>query len=324
METPFLLDLYRLARECTSERFPSEALALLRRQLPFDSGRWLRSTYIAPRSIQVNEAVLFNDSPEMLAAHELVIEQNAPNWRAVCSPALGPFAYAYNSAAMFNTPATGEIREYQRRYAHENTLNAIVKRRLPDCTRYRMIALHRARTDDRFTAREVSRMSLLLPHFVEALAVNTIISNAACASNHPFSVGVADQDRSVLFAEDRLREMLRMEWPEADMAKVPLPLWEAVARTSVYAGRTLVAQSGVAHGMVFLRVRRRCGADGLSPRELEAARLDGAGFTYKEIARRMGIAPVTARNVLQRVHEKLAARNRGEVNQALSLLGRVF
>jgi DNA-binding CsgD family transcriptional regulator len=320
MEQPFLLDLYRLARESPSSRFPADALALLQRQLPFDSGRWLRSTYIAPHSISVHEAFLFNDSPEMLAAHERVITQNAPNWKAVRSAVPGPFAYAYNSATTFNTPATRDIREYQRRYAHENTLNALVKRRLPDRTHYRMIALHRARTDDPFSARDVARVRMLLPHFMEALAINAVIGKATCTRSLHFCSGLADLDRSILFAESRLRELLKAEWPDAEGGKLPLPLWEALAGSGSYAGRTLVAAADQAHGMVLLRVRPRCAADALSPRELQAARLDGAGFTYKEVARRMGTAPATARNVLQRVHEKLAARNRGEVNQALSLL----
>jgi DNA-binding CsgD family transcriptional regulator len=321
MDQPFLLDLYRLARECASDRFPAQALGLLQRQLPFDSGRWLRSTYTAPSSIRVHEAHLFNDSPEMLAAHERVIEQNGPNWQAVRSPALGPFAYAYNSAATFSTPGTADIREYQHRYAHENTLNVLVKRRQADGTHYRMIAMHRARAEHTFTDREVTRMRLLLPHFVEALAINAVIAHAAHSRSQPHAAGIADHDRTLLFAEDRLRELLRTEWPGSDPGKVPVPLWEALARDGAYAGGALVARAGASHGLLFVRVRHRCPADGLSSRELEAARLDSAGFTYKEIARRMGTAPATARNVLQRVHEKLAARNRGEVNQALSLLG---
>jgi DNA-binding CsgD family transcriptional regulator len=298
-----------------------QALALLQRQLPFDSGRWLRSTYTAPHTIRVHEAFLFNDSPEMLHAHEKVIDQNGPNWKAVRSPALGPFGFAYNSAVIFNTPATAEIREYQRRYEHENTLNVLVKRRLPDGTHYRMIALHRARAEHVFSSREVGQMRLLLPHFVEALAINTVIGNATLARAAPHCAGIADQDRSLLFAESRLRELLQSEWPEAEAGKVPLPLWEELAREGRYTGRALVAHADESHGMLFLRVRRRCAADGLAARELEAARLDSAGFTYKEIARQMGTAPVTARNVLQRVHDKLGARNRGEVSQALALLG---
>lgn len=320
MDPPFLLGLYRLARESAPEHFPVRALQLLQGRLPFDSGRWLRSTYVAPRSITVHEAFLWNDSPEMLKAHEQVIDQNEPNWKAVRSAHCGPLAFAYNSAATFNTPATAEIRRYQSRYEHENTLNVLIKRRLPDRTHYRMIALHRARPDNQFTRGEVSQMRSMLPHFIEALAINSVIGHSAHARPSSSCIGIADHDRSFLFAEERLRELLQAEWPDAEPGKVPLRLWEGLSRDGRYAGPHLVAQAGESHGMLVVRVRARCAADSLSPRELQAARLDGAGFTYKEIARQMGTAPATARNVLQRVHEKLAVRNRGEVNGALSPL----
>jgi DNA-binding CsgD family transcriptional regulator len=184
-----------------------------------------------------------------------------------------------------------------------------------------MIALHRARADNIFTVRDVAAMRELLPHFLEALAINTVVGNATRPRSAPHCTGIADQDRSLLFAEGGLRRLLQAEWPSAEADRVPLPLWEALSRTGRYEGAALVAESSESHGMVFIRVRRRCAADGLSLRELQAARLDSAGFTYKEIARQMGTAPVSARNVLQRVHEKLGARNRGEVSQALALLG---
>ena len=322
MPTSFLLDLYRLAREAEAEKFPIQALTLLQRELPFDSGRWLRSVYREPGFIQVLDAHLFNDSDEMLKAHEKVIEQNWPNWNAVRCAELGPFGIAYNSAQAFGSSASAEIREYQRRYAHENTLNVLVKKRTTDGMRYRMIALHRARAERQFSKCDVSQMTLLMPHLVEALAINSVIANSArLACNSVFAMGIAEADGTLMFAEPRLRELLRVGWPAFKGGKVPAELWGELSRSMTFRGKDLVVAANVSGGWTFVRVRSACAADTLSRRELQVARLDSSGHMYKEISRLIGVAPATVRNQLQRVHEKLGARNRGEVTAALSLLG---
>lgn len=61
------------------------------------------------------------------------------------------------------------------------------------------------------------------------------------------------------------------------------------------------------------RVPARMAPDGLSPRELQVARLVAGGRSAKEVARLLGIAPATARNHLQRVHARLGSHSASEL-----------
>nr|WP_158651774.1 LuxR C-terminal-related transcriptional regulator [Marinobacterium profundum] len=45
------------------------------------------------------------------------------------------------------------------------------------------------------------------------------------------------------------------------------------------------------------------------------------GLSHKEVARALGIAPATARNHIQAIHERLRVRNSAELVEQLQLAG---
>ncbi|HUP92990.1 MAG TPA: helix-turn-helix transcriptional regulator [Solimonas sp.] len=67
-----------------------------------------------------------------------------------------------------------------------------------------------------------------------------------------------------------------------------------------------------------VRFRKSAGAGVLSDRESEIARRVGAGLTFKEIARELGLAPSTVSTHLYNLYAKLGIRRRAELVQWLS------
>src|SRR2546427_3127977 len=76
---------------------------------------------------------------------------------------------------------------------------------------------------------------------------------------------------------------LRAEWPGRQGPRLP-----AAVQTAAQGGahrlvaHTLVITLFTQHGLLWLRARPRCAADGLSPREATVARLVVRGLTHKD------------------------------------------
>ncbi|WP_372053513.1 helix-turn-helix transcriptional regulator [Tistrella mobilis] len=80
----------------------------------------------------------------------------------------------------------------------------------------------------------------------------------------------------------------------------------------------LIAEvDGAGAGLVRLVLRRAAPADRLSPREAEIAALLARGLGHKEVARRLGLSPVTIRNQTRRIYDKLGINSRAALVTAL-------
>jgi HD-GYP domain-containing protein (c-di-GMP phosphodiesterase class II) len=92
-----------------------------------------------------------------------------------------------------------------------------------------------------------------------------------------------------------------------------LPAGEAAAQLSegVRAGRLgAEAVEAVLSAAGHRVLRRRAGPGGLTPREVEVLRLVARGFSNKEIAQRLVIAPKTVGNHVEHIYAKIGAQTR--------------
>lgn len=71
------------------------------------------------------------------------------------------------------------------------------------------------------------------------------------------------------------------------------------------------------HKLTELRLIPRRMLDNFSAREREVAELIAEGFTHKEIARELGIAPTTVRNQTARIFEKAGVSSRAALTRAI-------
>lgn len=314
----FFLHLYRLARECPLDGFQDKAFTLLQSVTHFNSGRWGTGIVAANGKVDPlhQQNYLHREPIDLLGAYDEVRMMDTPMRGMLLAAGSGIFDVHYQSRAQFAGRKMAVMRAYQQRFAHENVVTVVDKHAEGLASRYRFVSLYRARQEDTFSDHDASFMRLALPHLMEALAINRVVNLASIGAQEAgsnYSLAVADGTRAILHCEIRARALLNQEWPAWKADRVPSGLWDCLVSDRPYRGRSIAAHGRHIQDMLFVRVRPLCVADALSPRELDVAMRVADGQTHKEIAGALGIAPATARNHLQRIHDRLGARNKAEV-----------
>lgn len=306
-----VLEIYRLAQDCPLEEFRGCVFSVLSGKISFDSARW-GSGSMASSGIATRFTHLHNEPPEMLAAYEEVKSQDhmvTALWKRN-----GHFTLRVHAATHYGAPQYRDIREYQRRFRHENSL--IVTHIRAEDRRTEFISLYRADEQAHFDANEHRMMKKLWPHLLEAqrikglLHARDITPRARRTDSH---LGIADCMGAILHTTPQINDLLSEEWPSMRKARLPSALANALASSGKFDGHCVHVTARMMQGMLFFRVRRHCPADGLSPRELEIARTIAQGATHREAALKLSINPETVRSHLRHIHDKLGVRNRAEL-----------
>lgn len=297
-----LLDLYRVAHEAAIDRFQDATLDLLRPLVPFDTCMWGTATTTHGQGIDIHTIHLHRTSPEMLADYAQVKHLDRA---AQAMSGLPMTVKSFNADAW---PDAHELREFLRRYAHENVLIAADTQ--PQRQFVHWISLFRADPAAYGTAQDIALLGQLAPHLMQALSMNRVLhlQRAVAAERSASAHGAAIADaRGMLYHRDPLFDALvQVEWPGRCGDRLPAAVMDAAQSPPWrFTGRTLVMHGRVEHDLLFLRARARCKADSLGPREQQVARLVAGGHTYKTIAQRLERSPATVRNQIQAVYAKL-------------------
>ncbi|HVR54927.1 MAG TPA: LuxR C-terminal-related transcriptional regulator [Pseudorhodoferax sp.] len=310
-----LLHLYRLSHEQPVEHFQDQALDLLKPVLPFDSAMWGSATMTAA-GIDIHTIHLHRQPPEMLQAYEEVKHLDTAAQAVTLSPTE---TLAFDAKAWFNGRRQGALLEYGRRFQQSHFF---IGGTLNPATRYtRWLTLFRARTDAHCTESERQLLASLMPHVQQALELNHL-THLGRLRQEPvhgrLGSAVADPRGMVHHMDAVFEHTLRSEWQGWQGPRLPEALLAAVQRGDQrLVGRTLVVTQFAEHGLLWLRARPRCAADGLSPREAAVARLMVQGFTHKQIATQLQRSPATVRNQIRAIYEKLDIANVASLVQAL-------
>jgi len=178
------------------------------------------------------------------------------------------------------------------------------------------LSLYRTRGQAQFDERDSRTASLVLPHLAQAFVLNRAVHSLEGAAPRRNAAGersLIRADGTVLHCGARLGAMIRAEIPGWDGSALPESFLSAMRRGRlVQESETRIDVSQVGDTLV-LTVKRITPAERLSPRELAVARLFGAGASYKEIARRVALAPATVRNVVQNAYRKLGVNNKAQL-----------
>lgn len=310
-----LLRLYRLSYELPIDQFQDEALDLIKPVLPFDSSMWGSAT-LTSTGIDVHTIHLHRQPPEMLQAYEEIKHLDTAAMQVAAEPSA---TLAFHADSWFCAPAQKPLREYGKRFGQSHFfIGAAVN---PTTRFTRWLTLFRA--NDRAYCTETERLLLanLLPHIQQALELNrlTHLNQTVVAQGH-MAPGVAIADlRGVLYHTDAAFEQaLRAEWDGWNGHTLPAAVMKAslqgVARL---AGRSHVLTLRVEHQLLFLKIRARRAADGLTPRELTVAQLMVKGNTHKQIADMLQRSPATVRTQIRAVYDKLGIGNVAGLIEAL-------
>jgi DNA-binding CsgD family transcriptional regulator len=168
----------------------------------------------------------------------------------------------------------------------------------------------------------VRLLDSLAPHMMQALALNRVMHLGRFGPANARICGSAIADlRGVIYHTDpAFEEMLRGEWSDWPGISLPAPLLQYFLQGHErFRGSSLVVAQKVEQGLLFLKSRPRCRADGLTQREHTIAQLVAKGDTYKEIAQILERSPATVRNHIQAIYEKLAVSNIARLIEELRL-----
>jgi DNA-binding CsgD family transcriptional regulator len=229
-------------------------------------------------------------------------------------------AHSFHAYDMYSGRENAGMRDYIVRYGHHNVLllgDGMLDRRVES------FSLFRSRADDPFTTTEQRLLTLLGPHLTEAFAVSRQLSETTLSDGGSALAGtraLIQTDGVMVTCGERLKQLLRTQWPDWYSARLPAELMKALRL-----GRQLIPTR---NGGILMHIRRQGpylfvqagpqpGRRTLSAREAGTAQLFAAGKTYRQIAELLGLQPTTVRNVLQNVYRKLQVVNKAELVKAL-------
>jgi DNA-binding CsgD family transcriptional regulator len=146
------------------------------------------------------------------------------------------------------------------------------------------------------------------------------LERSARASQSLPRFSAACRGSTIEAAEQEFLSLMRTEWPSWIGPRLPASLIDPITGVvvPVHFGKRVVIHAKAAIDTSLVVIRKRSLADDLTARERSVAELCAQGFTYRDIASRLGLAPTTARNHIAAVHRRLGVTRNSEVASLLA------
>jgi len=310
-----LLELHSLVDQVDLSDFHAAAFALLRREISFDAGIWGTGAMVdgEPRPHHV---YLDRLGPELMASWEAVKGEDVLVGAALARPG-EPVSSSLSDAAWDNSPG---VRAHCRRHGIEHVLCTFVFDALTGL--YHVLSLYRGPQRAPFGLGEQHVKRVFTPHLVRAgNAMRRRQMWAAAAGTARTHLAVMDREGVVYQAEQGFLTLMEREWPAWHGPRLPERIVALGRGGRRFVGREVAVAAAPMDDLFLLSMRRAAPADRLSARELEIARHYGQGSCHKRIAQQLGISPVTVRNHLRAIYDKLGVADKARLATELHALG---
>lgn len=309
-----LLDLYRASRELAMKDFQPYTLERIRRHIPFDSALWAMSTRIEGSSPHIHDLYADNMPVNCQDLLNLAEENNLIAKTCLSSPGICfNFSPEQLLSDMPQMMVTGRI-------GMMHVLCTVWSGCVPQLISF--LSLDRRDAKNAFTEEDRQLKQYLMPHLDDMLHINRVTQIASIRGNDTDSrtaMAVTDELGMLHAAEPRFRSLLHIEWPDWDTPFLPKPLLNALAENrDLYLGTRILVTFQRAGTSALVTVALRAPGDALSPREQAVANEFTSGGSYKDVARSLGISPLTVRHHLRTIYEKLGVRDKGELSKLLA------
>jgi DNA-binding CsgD family transcriptional regulator len=303
-----LLRLYSAVPQCPLASFRADALAIIRMHLAYDAAYW---ALVGDHEVYDSCAIglppdctdLFNRADgDHSVARELAR-------RPQCAMRFGP-------ADLADTPQ-GMALAQRIDARHVLTTSEYT---VPSRLRH-MFSLIRRGDSPAFSADEQALLQVLTPHLAVLLRLNEFSemghTRAHALAGHS-ALAVVDPRGLLHAVEPQFESWLLQEWPDWQGPALPSALRSAVREgRGTFDGRHITAVLQPDGGRVLLTLRA-CPSDHcLTPRERAVASAYAAGHSHKEVARQLGLSPVTVRGYLRLAYQKLGVNDKAQLAQCL-------
>jgi DNA-binding CsgD family transcriptional regulator len=177
---------------------------------------------------------------------------------------------------------------------------------------YSLVTLYRKNPDEHFTDLEKEWQRRITYHLFNA-ASHVFFVHELHRSDRPPGSGAAVVDSTGLFheAQPRFLDLLETHYPNPERTQaLPFPLPEA-GTTGLVGG--LGVKCETLGDLFLLHIWTAGPLDRLTVREREVVNAVAQGLSFKQAAKKIGVAPSTVANHLYRVYRKLGVYSRTEL-----------
>lgn len=176
---------------------------------------------------------------------------------------------------------------------------------------YSLISVYRSRRADVFSAEDKARQARIVYHLAHA-ASHAFFLRLVGARGRPHGSAAAVVDRLGCFhqAQPQFLDLLDAHYPQRQPQQLPFAL--PASSTTVALGE-LRARTESAGDLYLVYLWRAGPLDRLTAREREIVSAVAQGMSFKQAAKKIGLAPSTVANHLYRVYRKLGVYSRTEL-----------
>lgn len=310
----FILNLQRLARGTSECAFRTQALALLRQVIPFESGSW-GTTKPDGVGVKLCSVQLLGQTEAILQRYEAIRAHDRAGQKTVANPGQSQILSWRDGYG----GANGAFRAYCENFSHFNILSTMSQGLLG--MQHNFITVARSKGSPCFVEADRAGMQQLLPHLLDAWILNRSWhmqkSPDADQANDLIS-GICSTTGDLLGDHPAFAQLIANEFPGWSPPRLPPSLMAGLEQQGCWRRKRLVVQTYPVADVVFLTARIAHEIDKLTPREMMIAREAAEGFSYKEIARSLGLSPATIRAHLHNIYGKLEISNKTALSRAMS------
>lgn len=310
-----LVTLYRAARELPREGFQAWALKSIQPLLRFDAAVWGTGRVVGG-AFRVSHAFELDVDPDALHAWQ-AIDGNARDKVIGLSFASPGKTLQHHAPTLFRGRRYADIRDYAARFGRQCYL--VTEMPGNDAWEPQWMSLYRCDPDAPYDTSERLLCESLMPHFAEALRINSALG-AHSAGDEPRSgardaIALADRNGRLHFAQERFVVRLREEWSEFGQdSMLPAELRRlATDAQAEFRGHHVHVSLHCCADMVLLSAQGVSAFDRLAPRRGCVARLYAEGHSHKEIAREFRISPSTVRNHIKAAYRDLGVNSKAQL-----------
>lgn len=307
-----VLKLHDIAQEQPVDRFQEAALSHVQSILPFDTAWW---GIMSPKdeSLMLNCSVAFRLPSSYVPMWEQLKHDDAVAQAVRDRPKTTVY---FDRRGLAQAPGLLTLTS-----EHDIAQAFCTSVYLPSERSFVFLSLYRSFRSSLFSADERLLNQYLMPHLCAAWSANRVFQMEylkASISQKEVTLAIVDARAQLLNAEPGFLEALSGEWPHPSGPDLPAPFSEWLRSGEDTLKLNHIVASRYALGdLSLVAVRGRTHLDLLTKRELEIAQEFGRGQSYKEIARKLDIAPATVRHHIRAIYTKLEVSDKGEMTSRL-------